>query len=152
MKSEKSVMDAHIAVSCPVSLDNELSPEEVRDAKPYAVCSTTKQKICSSLEGAPTCLLTERTKCVEVCVRAKFCQKTNGKVVSRNHGWRSPGGKACCFEECKVPEQWFAADGSPLETTSWCHQTMLRVIGAGEQQSEENYEDFTRLLSAKSQE
>merc|ERR1711988_556683 len=122
-KAKESVMEADVALSCPVSLKNELTPEEVRDAKPYAVCVTTTQKICSDFETSPVCLITERTKCAEVCVRASFCSKTTGKVVSRNHGWRSPGGTACCFEDCRTPAVWYADDGSPLEADAWCHQT-----------------------------
>lgn len=123
LRAKESVMDADVALSCPVSINSKLTPEEVRDAEPYAVCVTTTQRICSDFESSPTCLMTEQTKCSEVCVGAKFCQKTMGTIQSRKHGWRSPGGYACCFKDCKLPDFWYAEDGSPLEPASWCHQT-----------------------------
>jgi hypothetical protein len=124
-RESESLMEADIALSCPVSLNSTLTMPQARAAKPYAVCVTTKQKICSGLDHTPACLFTEKTRCAEVCVRASFCKIAAGQIQQRNHGWRSPGGQVCCFKKCKLPKDWYLEDGSPPEPQSWCHQTHI---------------------------
>jgi len=127
--SEHSVWEADVALSCPVSVNSTLTPAAVRAAKPYATCITKRQKICSGFDVSPSCIVTEKTSCAEVCIRASFCDKKDaqpGTVQQRKHGWRSPGGTVCCFKGCKLPSTWYGKDGAPLEPTSWCHQTMAQ--------------------------
>jgi hypothetical protein len=123
-KRKHSVLQGRLQLSCPVSMNSKITPKEVRQALPYSVCLTTRQRICTGLEKLSTaCAVISATKCLEVCVHAKYCKNSTGKVVNRRHGWRSPGGTACCFKDCKIPRPWYASDGSPLEPSSWCHQT-----------------------------
>jgi hypothetical protein len=141
--SNHSVWEADVALSCPVSLNSTLTPASMRAAKPYATCITKTQKICSGFDVSPSCIVTQKTSCVEVCIRASFCDKKDaqpgkkllrkhgcrvqpGEVKQRKHGWRSPGGTACCYKDCKLPPTWYGQDGAPLEPASWCHQTMAQ--------------------------
>jgi len=129
-----SRMEADVGLSCPLSLNSTLTPEDARNAKPYAVCVVTQQKICSDLRTAPSCIATSQTRCEEVCVHPKYCESAgaSGALVSRKHGWRTPDGQACCFKDCKVPTDWYLEDGSPMEPAAWCyqmHQAKLKKEG-----------------------
>jgi len=127
-KGSKSILQATLFLSCPVSIQSKLNPKELQKAAPYAVCVKYEQKICSEI-GAPgvACTMMHRTQCVEACVHARFCKiSSGGRIVKQNHGWRAGKSEACCFRDCKLPE-WYTDDGTLAEPPYWCHQSALQI-------------------------
>merc|ERR1712178_203399 len=127
-RGSKSILQATLFLSCPVSIQSKLNPKEIQKAEPYAVCVKYEQKICNKI-GAPTvaCTMVHRTQCVEACVHARFCKlSAGGRIVKQNHGWRAGQSEACCFRDCKLPE-WYTDDGTLVEPPYWCHQSALQI-------------------------
>lgn len=103
-------------LTCPIALDGN-------GGEAYAVCSVAQNEVCPpAAMGSSICSYQRTLRCEEVCTAPRFCAAPDaglGRLVHRQHGERTPNGRACCFSGCAVPPSW-TVNGDGIDPSFWC--------------------------------
>lgn len=117
--STRTIGRAATRLTCPAPL------ESVEGGAPYAVCQENMYEVCRTESALNrVCNFRKTLTCEEVCVAPRFCKSSQldvrGELVYRQHGaTHTPTGRACCFKDCVVPENW-TMHGMTITPEKWC--------------------------------
>jgi cysteine-rich repeat protein len=121
----------------PTMLDSVIDSQGQRGARPYAVCNSASNKVCTlnknkNGQTERVCKITAEVSCIEVAVDSRFCDvqsnDVQGQILQREHlGRTDSDGNVCVFKSCNVPSTWSTADGMPINPSFWCYDVAVQI-------------------------